>query len=191
MKIRFKEIVHHDWDEIDLDGTRKVNKYFDREAYDEEMKPVTLKNLEIGLNRVGQLVMSFDSKNHKYFKIRSQSMCSMSWDDNPIEVEEGSNTPEEYEFGSRSFGIESCERIVPKDQDWETWLWCVEVVLTPETQEEETLLGDCIDSLPTKWAYQILFLDLDDYFAEKVTDKESGEPDSIQFENTVYQLSTE
>lgn len=162
MKIRIKESVTYSWDEIDVEQTKsQCDKYFDRETFDHESKPLIITDFDIGTNSRGQMVIDFQSKNHKYFEIKP-SMIWHSWDDNEIDEDEP------CEFGSRSIRMESFTKAILKDdKDINFPLWATEMVITPESEEEVDLLGDRVSVLQLKWQYALTFLKFEDFDIDK------------------------
>jgi len=165
MKIRIKEPKLYTWDEIDVE---KSEKNFSKEEFDYECKPLVLKNFKVGLNSCGQLVIEFGSENHKYFKVGCNTgWCS--WDDNQV-VDEAPS-----EFGSRTIFLESHTKVWDKELEFLSSLWRTELVITPETKEEDKLIEGTVSALPLKWQYALTFLSWEDYDVETLDSENCDE----------------
>lgn len=181
MKIRIKQPNIYSWDEINLERTKtECDEYFDEEMFNYESKPLVITDFEIGKNTRGQMVIDFESKNHKYFNIWD-GMGWLSWDDNPINEEESN-------FGSRFVHMESQTKIVPKEGavDWPVALWETKMIISPESEEEKELLGDRVSVLPLKYQYALTFLRWKDYNIDKLSKDSLDEGEEFKLEDTVY-----
>lgn len=174
MKILLKKRLLIDWEEIDVEKTKeKCDEYFSKDSYDYEARDLVLENLCVGKNGRGQIIIGFDSKNHKYFEI-DQYPSWNSWDDVVVEGEESCG------FGSRDIGIKSSTKVWEKNGDWAQPIWMSSLVVVPENEEEDNLIDGYIFALPLKYEYSIIFIPMDDYFMElKERDRYIVEPEKI------------
>jgi hypothetical protein len=174
MKIRIKEPHYLDLDEIDIEKTDN----FSMEEFKYETQPLVITDFMIGKNNRGQMVITFSSKNHKYFNIWD-TMSWKSWDDNQIDGEE------ESEFGSRGLHIESQTEVYDKELGFKRSLWSTEMIITPETEEEKELLADRVSSIANKWGYSLVFLDFGDYGIDNL-DEENNMDETFELGDNIY-----
>lgn len=184
MKIRLTKQYTIPWEEIDIEQTNLRYEDITKEIYDLETKPLDIRNVRMGKNDRGQLVLIFDSKNHKYFEIWP-NMGSKSWDDNP--TDDG-----ESEFGSKDIHICSDVEVIEKSEDDykpSRNLWSCDIVISPESKEEEELLGYKVASQPLKWEYALTFMTYDDFGFDKRLEGSFDEDEQMK-EDMIYFFET-
>ena len=115
-------------------------------------QPIILKNISLNKNSKGQLVLTFDTENHKYLKVEYGMWSNRR-------VNEDYN---EYPWGSHCFGISTpCEYKESDFSDGEPLMLSVsnlEIWLEPDTAEEDTMLSGLACILPTKYSYSIAII---------------------------------
>lgn len=185
MKVRITKQNIIPWKDINIEQTATVCDEINKEIYCIEAQPLDIRNFCMGKNNRGQLVFTFDSKNHKYFDI-CENMGSMSWDDN--EVEGGKS-----EFGSKCIELYSYVRVVKKSQDGckiPRELWSCEMIITPENKEEKELIGYKVVSQPLKWSYALTFMVYSDFDLDKQLEGSFSEDEKME-EDMIYFFETD
>jgi hypothetical protein len=123
------------------------------DAYTEDGKtPILLENIKLSENRHGQIILGFETKNHKYLDI-SYSIAS-------------SHVDGEYcEFGmAKGFEIATQERCIPEGVEREYPESLLTLYLIPENEEEVNKLWAKEAVLPTKWSYEICLVPFHDFY---------------------------
>jgi hypothetical protein len=118
---------------------------------EEGKTPIELENIKLSENKHGQIILSFNTKNHKYLDINYNTSSS--------------HVDGEYcEFGSRGFVIETNDLFQPKELSFEIPESSLTLYLIPESDEEKQKLWGISAILPQKWSYVICIVPFEDFY---------------------------
>jgi|LakMenE01Jun11ns_1017448.scaffolds.fasta_scaffold9308038_2 hypothetical protein len=118
---------------------------------EEGKTPIELEDIELSENKHGQIILSFNTKNHKYLDI-GYGIASFHVDG------------EYCEFGSRGFVIETNDLFQPKELSFEIPESSLTLYLIPESDEEKQKLWGISAILPQKWSYVICIVPYKDFY---------------------------
>lgn len=149
MKIAFETQINRS-EYFEYYSDEELRKYG---IYDKEksIEPINIKNFDLSINEVGNLVMYFDSENYKYLKF-DFGKSSNYFNNQPTD------------FWAKHLTVESPYKLpwVDEDTGEKSFTFLVplvefEITLLPETELEDRLLGGQIVSY-SRWSHSICFV---------------------------------